>query len=403
MTKVTIFSKKLLELCLATPSKINIKNLYIPMLFIQILGIEEYHKTVSMKTNVVTALKELNLPARIESIGDIDQLMTYGIIGIPALAVNGRVFYQKRVPQVEEIKSLFKTAFLPEQNKIDMKKILVPTDFSEAAHNAYLYARELAFLWNAELEVVNCYIPPINMTPPVTAAYFKEVLKVIQERLDKSVKNHPPNLEGDVLTTTVKVDTAVVPGMPTVELVERSKREDIDLIVMATTGEHNVLEKMFGSVSSEISKKAHCPVLLIPKGVVFQPFRQLLIATDKYVLDKNVLDYIQYFASNFYAAIHFVHVSKATKKADAMELKKQLVEQLFGEKEPNVAIHISTLQHQSVWEGLDEYARNNHIDLMVVVTRHRGFWKDLLHKSMTKHIAFQTKLPLLVTHIVEQG
>lgn len=367
------------------------------MLFIQILGIEEYYKTQKLQTNVVSALREMEMPARIEAVGDIDRLMTYSITGIPALAINGRIYCQKRVPQIEEIKTLLLASSNTQKNKKMMKKIVVPTDFSDAAHNAYEYARNLAQLWDAELEVVHCFVPPINMTPPVTASYFKEVIAIREDRLKKSVRNYPDQ-EGDVLTATIKVNTSVIPGMPTVELVEKTKAEDIDMLVMATTGEHNALEKVFGSVSSEVSKNAHCPVLLIPKGTVFQPFRRILVATDKNVLDKKVLSYIQYLANNFHAALYFVHVSKNKKKANEMQLKKELVEQLFGDEDPKVAIHISTLQHSSVLEGLKKYAKTHQIDLMAFVTEHRDFWADLLHRSMTKRMAFQTNVPLLVIH-----
>jgi nucleotide-binding universal stress UspA family protein len=49
-------------------------------------------------------------------------------------------------------------------------------------------------------------------------------------------------------------------------------------------------------------------------------------------------------------------------------------------------------------DDLLQYAIDDQADLIAVVKRDRGFWKNLFHKSMTKSLAFRTHIPLLVMH-----
>ena len=75
------------------------------MVAIQILGISESRKTSQLRANVEEALRRLKWDLALEEVGEIDLLMQYDIIGIPALVVDDRVLFQKEVPEVDVIMS----------------------------------------------------------------------------------------------------------------------------------------------------------------------------------------------------------------------------------------------------------------------------------------------------------
>lgn len=68
--------------------------------------------TRALKANVKEALKELSLHVIVEDIERLEQLMEYDISGIPALAYEGEVLFQKIVPSVEDLKALFREVLM---------------------------------------------------------------------------------------------------------------------------------------------------------------------------------------------------------------------------------------------------------------------------------------------------
>lgn len=73
------------------------------MIAIEILGVSESQMTNQLKANVVEALRRLGWDHQLEEVGEIDRLMQYDIIGIPALVMNGHVLIQKEIPEVEQL------------------------------------------------------------------------------------------------------------------------------------------------------------------------------------------------------------------------------------------------------------------------------------------------------------
>lgn len=59
-----------------------------------------------LEANTKQALEELKMKADIEKVTEIQDIMSYGIMGMPALVVNEKVEVYGRIPNVEEIKTI---------------------------------------------------------------------------------------------------------------------------------------------------------------------------------------------------------------------------------------------------------------------------------------------------------
>ena len=70
---------------------------------IQILG-TGCPKCNMLKANVETAVKELGIEADIEKISDIKEIMNFGVMSTPSLAIDGKVVSSGKVLKPEEIK-----------------------------------------------------------------------------------------------------------------------------------------------------------------------------------------------------------------------------------------------------------------------------------------------------------
>jgi small redox-active disulfide protein 2 len=58
----------------------------------------------------INVVAELSVAANVEKISDIKQMMAFGILGTPALVINGKVKCAGRIPRPEEIKNWIREA-----------------------------------------------------------------------------------------------------------------------------------------------------------------------------------------------------------------------------------------------------------------------------------------------------
>ena len=366
------------------------------MQIIEILGIRDYEKTEILKKNTEEALTILKIKAEIYEVNDVDQFLDLRINGIPALVINGKVAFQKVIPSVSEIVQYFES-LKPFKGKLkDMKKIIFPTDFSASSKNAFLYAIEVAKVFDASIEVVHCFSPAFDPNQPIVVEPLEESRKFINERLKRFVNLYPDQMLGRD-NKKVEISYEALMGFPVEEIVRLSKEESPFMIVMSTTGEHNLIDKIFGSVSAAVSRNAHSPVLLIPNGVAYRPIKQIMYASNYESVEEEMIKDITLFSQIFGASIHFVHV--AQEKDSLIALEDEVFRDMFDESVPPVAFEFNTIQNNDIVEGLNEYANDKKIDLAVFVTYYRSFWSNLMHRSQTRKMALNTKLPLLVMHL----
>ncbi len=276
-------------------------------------------------------------------------------------------------------------------------KIIVPVDFSMNSLNAYIYARELAVLFDARIEVVHVYQGSFDNREPMALRAGMGRKEMLQERLDDFVKLYPKEEGEGVVATQLSVQTRLIHGFPVKSVINISKEEKVLMTVMGATGEHDAVDKFIGSVSSEVVQKAYCPVLLIPKGMKYRPFQNILYSSNYESVDQEMLERIMRFNKHFGAALHFVHVQK--KKDETYDhLENKIFEKLFESGDPDFSFNLATIQAPSVLKGLLQYSSENNIDLIVTVNRERGFFESLFGASLTKQIALRSTVPILAYH-----
>ncbi|MFT4667391.1 MAG: nucleotide-binding universal stress UspA family protein [Ulvibacter sp.] len=277
------------------------------------------------------------------------------------------------------------------------RKILVPVDFSTTAHNAYLYARELAKVFNCLVEVVHAYrlYNSGNTVPALMAESGK--LKTIEKQLNDFIKDVSEQEKGAVLTK-VEVVMNVQEGDPVPIIIRESKNENVFMIIMGTIGKHLLGDYILGSVASSVARKAGSPVLLISEGVSYCHFDNILYATNFESAQPEMVIEITNFANLFRAAVHFIHIKEASKIGDFIQIQKDIYEYLFGDKELAFTFHMKLVEADSVVNGLHDYADENQIDLIVLVNKNRGFLDSLMGESTSKNMALNLKYPLMIYH-----
>lgn len=148
---------------------------------------------------------------------------------------------------------------------IELKKILIPTDFSEPSQAATQYAVELARKFGAQLHLLNVIEDPVVYMP-----MFESYALPPKEDFENFAKTRLDNWILDEDKEGLDLVTHWVHGNPFVDILRYAKQEDVDLIVVGTHGRSFTAHLLLGSVAEKVVRKAPCPVLTVrPKGHQF--------------------------------------------------------------------------------------------------------------------------------------
>jgi nucleotide-binding universal stress UspA family protein len=142
----------------------------------------------------------------------------------------------------------------------DIKKILVPIDFSDYSKSALKYAVNFCKNFNAEMILIYVvepviYPPDFSMGQIAIPSVNAEWDERARQELDKLAKEEIPD--------SVPVNTIIKTGKPFLEIIENAGELDVDLIIIATHGRTGVEHILFGSTAEKVVRKAPCPVLTL--------------------------------------------------------------------------------------------------------------------------------------------
>lgn len=144
---------------------------------------------------------------------------------------------------------------------MQLKTILVPTDFSQCADEAVAYAAEIAKKFEASITLLNIFQTPIYPTPyGGEFALDEEVISKIREGAKEGIDKTKKKLEA-LGVRDVKGD--VVEGNPADAIAEYASTKKLDMIVMGTHGFRGLKHWVLGSVAERVVRTANCPVLTV--------------------------------------------------------------------------------------------------------------------------------------------
>lgn len=141
---------------------------------------------------------------------------------------------------------------------INLKKILVPTDFSESARHALKYAVSFAQEYGSEITLLHVVeIVAVgyasDLFPVPMAEAFQEISAYARSEITK--------LAEEVRGRGIPVKELVAQGKPAAEILRVAREEAIDMIILGTHGKGMLDQALFGSTTERVVRKAPCPVL----------------------------------------------------------------------------------------------------------------------------------------------
>jgi len=143
-----------------------------------------------------------------------------------------------------------------------VKRILVPTDFSDPSNEALEAAMALARGAGATLDLVHVAVEAAYpLPPPIDVATLPLDMGKV---LDRSAEGLAAE-ERRVRDAGLPCETATLIGRPDTEILQRARDTHADLIVMGTHGRSGLAHALFGSNVDRVVQHTPCPVLIVPK------------------------------------------------------------------------------------------------------------------------------------------
>lgn len=139
---------------------------------------------------------------------------------------------------------------------MELRRILVPVDFSEASEAALGSAIDLAKSFEAEVTVVHVLQPPLRAIPDAALVSPKElgdVTSILLQRLEELVARSSGR--------GVRLHATLTEGVPYIEITRLAKEHD--LVVMSTQGRTGLAHLLLGSVAERVVRTSPVPVLTI--------------------------------------------------------------------------------------------------------------------------------------------
>lgn len=144
---------------------------------------------------------------------------------------------------------------------IPIKKIIAPTDFSDASREGLQAAMDLANHFSAEVHLVHVVAPiPEFMGVHAPTGFH---IPSVQKELVEGARSSLAELIEKELPHDINIDSKVITGNPATEIVKRASEISADLIVMATHGTTGWTRLVTGSVTEKVIRYADVPVLSV--------------------------------------------------------------------------------------------------------------------------------------------
>jgi nucleotide-binding universal stress UspA family protein len=143
-----------------------------------------------------------------------------------------------------------------------VRRILVPTDFSDGANRALTLAIKFAKLLRAAIDLLHVQAMPTYA--PVASVAGAVVMPSPVPEADQGVHDSLAGLAARVRESGLECQTASVEGTPGEAIIDYATKIGADLIVMGTHGRGGLRPALLGSVAEKVLRGACCPVLVVP-------------------------------------------------------------------------------------------------------------------------------------------
>lgn len=276
-------------------------------------------------------------------------------------------------------------------NHFEIKKILVPIDFSNNSMNALQTAVAMAKRHNADLRLLHVFDIDNDLYPEDNMGSNADPEMAITSltRLAASVKN------GDGVNCAI----AYLSGYISNAILQTARDEEADIIVMGKNGNSGHRDLYAGTNAYYVVKKSHCPVLLIPSGKMYESFTDVLFPARPVISVFEKYDLIRPIIMKNKATLHFLGLRNPDYIEELHIISKlaDILKQRSIADEFTTTISYYFKDNRFATHLLDTVRKNEYpYDLLVISAELDHNIKDYYLGDYAQQIIHQSPIPVLV-------
>lgn len=280
-----------------------------------------------------------------------------------------------------------------------MKRILVPTDFSNNAYAALLYVSRLYAKETVQITILNSFEEEVtHLTSRVDVGRSEEMVAQIRTQSEKEGAELLNRLEEQVRSEThtyefVSTSSALIKAINTL-IVE----DGIDIVAMGSKGRTGAESVLMGSNTIRVTESiVDCPLLIVPYEVHFILPARIAFASDFnefYSLSR--LKAITRLVRHFHSEIHIVHVGSEN---DLDEKQRKNYDRFMLDLSEYDADFHFIPKKGSISGTLHEFIDDENIDLFSLIFHKHAFLKKLFREPVVNRVGEHKSVPTLVVPV----
>jgi nucleotide-binding universal stress UspA family protein len=274
-----------------------------------------------------------------------------------------------------------------------MKKILVPTDFSEHAHHALKVASQIAKKNGGEIILLHMLELPHQGSDAVGSGHALPEIMLFKNSAIKKLED----LMDDECLDGLQVSEVIQFELAFDGIMKVSEKNGVDLIVMGSHGASGFKEMFIGSNAEKVVRNSEVPVLIIKKEAGEFNVDSFVFASDFTDEIKKPFSRVVDFANKFGAELQLVMINTPS-SFKPTHISEEIVSDFISNfKVENYSINV--YNDINVENGILNFANYKNADLIGVCTHGRKGISHFFNGSISEDLVNHSKRPVVTFKI----
>ncbi|HOP05082.1 MAG TPA: universal stress protein [Tenuifilaceae bacterium] len=294
----------------------------------------------------------------------------------------------------------------PTKSESNLRKILVPIDFTEHSKNAAYFALKLAYVYNAEVKLLHVFNSPVvDMIPFTDAASIQIDVDISYQILQKNAKEHLLKFYHELRKFAdvngmekLRIGYSLREGFASYGIIDMCRRYKPAMLVMGTKSEGFRSSELVGSVATEVVNETGIPLLVIPEKANLKDIsevKNVLYATrfddSDSISIRKLITILSGFQVNIFCASVTDDVENPIIKGKVSSMKDY-----FSKVSKKIPLECDLIKGKDKVEAFKGYIAGKSISLFALTMRKRSMLARLFDPSLTRKMLAEADIPLLI-------
>lgn len=275
-----------------------------------------------------------------------------------------------------------------------MNRILVPYDFSELANNAVDFACQIAQKGKAkEILLLNVVEHPSESTlktmgatqmDPMENIYFTKLVQLVEDKLKTKISN--------IDYSGVNIEYKIQLGNPYNTLAVEVGEEEVDMVVMGTTGAEGLEEFFVGSNAERVVRTAKAPVITLKEKIEISSLKNIVFASNFIDIKEGFVQKLKELQFLLDGKLMLVKINTPANFTSTRHDLQQMNDFVKKYNITNYSIDIYNYSNEE--DGIVYYAEDSNADVIAMGTHQRKGFNHFLTGSIAEDVVNHSKSPV---------